>query len=158
MQLTEQLAQDYQYFFNFALKNVGDYHLAQDVVQEAFLKAQTTLATPRGNYKTWLCRIIRTTFFDECKRRKLLQTVPMTIDISARNDPIQAAQEIELGEKVSFIIISNKSQNVATVLDYAFSDCSRAQFSAEYKISFKAVNSRLHRGREQLRKELADFI
>jgi len=84
--------------------------------------------------------------------------VPMTIDISARNDPIQAAQEIELGEKVSFIIISNKSQNVATVLDYAFSDCSRAQFSAEYKISFKAVNSRLHRGREQLRKELADFI
>lgn len=158
MQLTEQLAKDYQYFFNCARALIHNEDAARDIVQEAFLKAQKTRAQPRGNYKTWMCRIILTTIADEYRRRNRHQTLPLIIDFPAQDNPVEETKGRELDEKIAAILRRNKSPVISTLLDRALLDRSYAQLSADYEIPVRTVSSRLHAARLQLKKELAEFL
>lgn len=57
---------------------LGDYHAAQDGVQETFLKAweRRDKFTPGTNASAWLYRIAYTTCVDELRRRKRLLFLP----------------------------------------------------------------------------------
>jgi RNA polymerase sigma-70 factor, ECF subfamily len=69
----ERLVEPYQRkAYAFALRHAGDPDLAQDVCQEALIKAY--LALPgfdgRAAFSTWLFRIIYNAFIDHARRRR----------------------------------------------------------------------------------------
>jgi len=71
----EELLSPYmQRAYAYALRYTGDPTLAEDVCQEAFLKAFRGIGGFAGNsaFSTWLFRIIYTTFVDHTRRPKLV--------------------------------------------------------------------------------------
>jgi RNA polymerase sigma-70 factor (ECF subfamily) len=69
----EQLIEPYQgKAYGFALRQTGDPHLAQDLCQEALIKAYVALPgfDGRAAFSTWLFRILYTTFIDHTRKRR----------------------------------------------------------------------------------------
>ena len=74
--LFEQLFRDYrQRILNYVYRLVGDGALAEDLTQQAFVKAYQAL--PRmpadANRRSWLYRIATNTCYDHLRRKRLLQ-------------------------------------------------------------------------------------
>ena len=61
-----------------AFHMLGDREGAEDAVQDAFLSAYRHLRAFRdGNFKCWLLRIVTNTCYDELRRRRRRQTIPL---------------------------------------------------------------------------------
>jgi len=67
--------------YNYACRLTRDATEAQDVVQEAFLRAFQYFASFRGdNVRPWLFRIVRNAFFDSRRMAAARATVPLDAD------------------------------------------------------------------------------
>jgi RNA polymerase sigma-70 factor (ECF subfamily) len=83
--------------YRFVLKRVGDEAAAEDIVQEALVKAYThreTLKEP-SRLRSWLYQIIRHTIIDHYRRRRPAEPVPddfLPAAAGAAND--QARREL----------------------------------------------------------------
>ena len=66
------VAAHYQFAFRLAFRITGDEHDAEEVTQEAFLRAYTRLATFRldSSFSTWVNRIAMNTALNLVERRK----------------------------------------------------------------------------------------
>lgn len=60
--------QHYRSLFLFALSLTKNKEDAEDLVANAFLKA--ILSFEKGNFKAWICTVIRNEFLNLCKHRK----------------------------------------------------------------------------------------
>ncbi len=58
----------YRELFLYALFLCGNRHEAEDLVQEAFVKALLSYQT--GNFHAWMCTVMRNMFFNERRKRK----------------------------------------------------------------------------------------
>lgn len=58
----------YRELFLYALFLTGKRHEAEDLVQEAFVKA--LLSYQKGNFRAWMCRVMRNHFFNERRKNK----------------------------------------------------------------------------------------
>ncbi|NTV44411.1 MAG: sigma-70 family RNA polymerase sigma factor [Candidatus Yonathbacteria bacterium] len=58
--------------YRFAMKLVGDSEVAEDVVQESFIKAWRHIRRfrPGANFRTWLFSIVRNTAIDRLRKKK----------------------------------------------------------------------------------------
>ena len=67
----------YTTVMRYALSLTRNYHLAEDITQEAFLKAILSIHKFKGECKVsvWLCQIVKNLYFDECRKRKLGQCI-----------------------------------------------------------------------------------
>ena len=63
--------------FNLAFQTVNNYHLAQDIAQETFLKVWRSLSNyePRAKFSTWLFKIAKNCCFDVLRKRTKYQVV-----------------------------------------------------------------------------------
>jgi RNA polymerase sigma-70 factor (ECF subfamily) len=67
--------------FNLARHLTGDDHEAEDVVQDACLRALKYFSSFRGgNGKAWLLRIVRHTFYTRWKRRGMSESLTTAFD------------------------------------------------------------------------------
>lgn len=76
----EDLIEPYQKkAYAFALRQTGDPDVAEDVCQDALIKAFTNIGSFAGKsaFSTWLFRIIHTTFLDHIKRERIRTTTPL---------------------------------------------------------------------------------
>ncbi len=76
----EDLVEPYQKkAYAFALRQTGDPDVAEDVCQDALIKAFTNIGSFAGKsaFSTWLFRIIHTTFLDHIKRERIRTTTPL---------------------------------------------------------------------------------
>ena len=66
--------------YNISLRMLGSPEDASDAVQEAFLRAYTSLASYRGEGKLsgWLCRIANNICLDALRRRR--ETVSLSLE------------------------------------------------------------------------------
>ena len=132
-----------------------DRALAEDAVQETFLKAYKSLGQFRreASEKTWLCRIAvncckdiyRGGWFRHVDRRVTLDMLP---EPSAEASP----QDMELTAAVMTLPLRLRE----VVLLYYFQDMTTVEIAETLRISQQAVSSRLLRAREKLRKTLGD--
>jgi RNA polymerase sigma-70 factor (ECF subfamily) len=144
---------------------------AEDVAQETFLKVYNNLARYDGKFKfsTWIYRIATNICIDRLRRRK----EQMSLDIDQQDRHFESRlQEIE--GKTSFTWQSPESQlilselqdqvqravqqlpdkyRLAIVLRY-MQELSLQEISEVLDLPVSTVKTRIHRGREVLRKKL----
>jgi RNA polymerase sigma-70 factor (ECF subfamily) len=132
----------------------SDLALADDLAQEAFLRAYKNIRSFRGEAKfsTWLYRIAYNCFREEARKRKEIVGIdesyleteqdPQTVDPALRHDLMQALQLLPLHERSAIVLCCQNGlshDEAARVLD----------------IPLGTVKTNVLRGREKLKKILA---
>ena len=148
--------------YGFAYSILGDFHLAEDAAQEAFVEAFRQLAqldNPDA-FGGWFRRIV----FKHCDRitrKKDISTA--TLDTAAEMkaneaDPAMIAEKREMKEKVLETIHSlAQHQRTATTLFYinGYSHKEIAQF---LEVPTTTVKKRLHDSRRQLKERMINMV
>jgi RNA polymerase sigma-70 factor (ECF subfamily) len=132
----------------------SDFALADDLAQEAFLRAYKHIRSFRGESKfsTWLYRIAYNCFREDARRRKELVGVdeaqwqsevdPQTVDPGLRHDLMHALSLLPLHERTAVLLCCQNGlshDEAARVLD----------------IPLGTVKTNVLRGREKLKRTLA---
>ncbi len=146
----------------YAYSVLGDFHLAEDAAQEAFIEALTTIQSLREPhaFTAWLKRIV----FKHCDRqtrRKRVYTVndPAAADqVASRTGIDLQAQRAEETDTVMHALneLTDKQRH-ATVL-YYINGYSHAEIASFLEVTPAVVKSRLHRARQQLKERLFDMV
>lgn len=130
-----------------------DAHLADDAVQETFLKAYRALDHFRreSSEKTWLTRIAVNTCRDMMRSRWLIH-IDRSVDIadlpeeSAESDP----EDTEVMEAVLRLPLKQRE----AVLLYYYQNLTMQEISEALQITVSNVSRRLESARKALRKQL----
>ena len=132
----------------------SDLALADDLAQEAFLRAYKNIRSFRGEAKfsTWLYRIAYNCFREDARKRKELVGIdeskleaeqdPQTVDPALKHDLMHALQLLPLNERSAILLCCQNGlshDEAARVLD----------------IPLGTVKTNVLRGREKLKKTLA---
>ena len=132
---------------------LGDASLAEDAVQETFLRAYRALPDFRGecSEKTWLCRIAvnvcrnlrRSAWFRHVDRRVDIDALPeASVPFTARDDTLARA-----------IAALPPKQREVVVL-YYYQDLRMPEISEALHIAVSSVSRRLEAAKRQLREQL----
>lgn len=153
--------------FNLAFSLTRDQDIADDLAQEAFIKAYYAL--PRFQLKsgfgTWLYRITINHVRDYLRKKSRMSQIP--IDNIKESTVLQEDEEMKKEEKFTeeqrrkllhktLQAIPEKHQTILSLRD--IQGFSYEEISRILKISPGTVDSRLHRARKLLRKKLAPFL
>ena len=143
----------------YAYSLLGDFHLAEDAAQEAFVHAYRdlpTLSAPRA-FPGWLKRIV----FKHCDRLTCGKRLPLvTLDAAASAsdgllDPSSAAARREMVESVLAAIAAlPKPERTVTTLFYV-NGYSRRTIAEFLEVPVTTVDNRLHAARRRLREKMA---
>ena len=130
-----------------------DRALAEDAVQETFLKAYRKLDQFRGNagMKTWLSAIAINCCRD-MRRGGWFRHMDRSVSVDTL--PERAAEAYTPEDEVSVAVMNLPVRLRETVLLYYFEDMNTHEIAETLRISQQAVSGRLRRAREKLRKAL----
>lgn len=141
--------------FTVATRYVGDYHLVQDVVQEATLETFLHLQELKepAAFPGWFRQIV----FRQCTRVLRQARVPClsleaeSLDLLAESTPEEIAVQREVQAGVRSAVASlPKSERLVTVLFYG-RGYSYREVSAFLKIGLPTVKKRLYSARQKLK-------
>jgi RNA polymerase sigma-70 factor (ECF subfamily) len=144
--------------FNLARWLTGNTADAEDVVQDAYLRAFRYMDTFRGdNFRVWLLTIVRNSFLDWLKDnrsgRQVFQPVPEDIDWA---DPSPSAEAMLLdrvdSETLGVLVANLPAEYREVLILREIEDLSYKDIAAVTGIPAGTVMSRLSRARLALRK------
>jgi len=148
---------------------LGDFHEAEDVVQESFIKAFQALRTLRdgAKFRPWFCGLVRTKAIDAYRRRPDRRMVEISSIGDSLGDAISSAsgyrltsniEEEQLREEARQKVleaVSELSAEDRTVVVLKHMDgLSYKEIADITGTTVSAVESRLFRARQVLRKKL----
>lgn len=134
---------------------LGDYHLAEDIVQETLIDAATHLSSFRGESAlyTWLYRIL----IRRCRRQQnrrfwnMLKFVPRsTLDhLSNRNSPVPTEQ---VEEKMEITAALQQLPEIyrEIIALYYYEEFTTVEIAAILAVPQGTVKNRLYRARQKL--------
>ncbi|WP_027086493.1 sigma-70 family RNA polymerase sigma factor [Cohnella panacarvi] len=136
---------------------IGDFHEAQDATQEAFVKSYRQLHTLSDPSKlgSWLYAIVYRTSLDFARKKKRL--APLEDVMSSSVNPVEAWLDLRMTREAVWNAIQSlehKSKS-AIVLHYV-SEWSMKEIGRFLNLSLSAVESRIRRARELLKRQLAE--
>jgi RNA polymerase sigma-70 factor, ECF subfamily len=143
--------------FNLARWLTGNTADAEDVTQDAYLRALRYFATFRdGNFRVWLLSIVRNSFLDWVKdnrsARHLFQPVPDDADWA---DPAPGPEAMLLdrvdGETLNALMTRLPSEYREVLILREFEDLSYKDIATVIGLPVGTVMSRLSRARQALR-------
>jgi len=157
--------------YNLAYRMSNNPHEAEDISQEAFLRAYQSLARFNPSYKfsTWLYQITLNIIRDKFKRKEVgyvsLDT-PVETDDSEffpqpadfTNNPEQIITQKENIQAIQQAIRSLPLKHREVIVLRHLQDLSYIEIANILKLPQGTVKIRLYRAREQLRKILIDSI
>jgi len=149
--------------YRFSLLVVHDAALAQDVVQEAFLKVFRSIHQFqfRSSFKSWLYRVVVNEAITLLRQRKLkedLAPAPEAVlagSLALRWQPEEAALDSEERRLLRWAIRQLDPVHRSVVVMKYFHDFSDTEIAAIVGCPPGTVKSRLHRARELLRTSMA---
>ncbi len=151
--------------FTLAMRLVGgDHALADDVAQEAFIRAWRALPRFRGESAigTWLHRITVNTALTHRTRRSrkattALESLPEIIDLRREGDPALAAENLGLRSilREALAMLHEDQRRVVILKD--LEGWPHHEIAESLGISVSAAKVRLHRGRRRLRARLEEM-
>lgn len=143
----------------YAASILGDYHLAEDAAQEAFVEAYHKIASLRepAAFAGWF-RTIVFKFCDRITRRKQYRLAGLEAALEvASPEPspheILESREIEVSVWAAIATLSEAERQV--VLLYYMGDHSQAAIAKFLEITPNTVKTRLYSARQRLRKHMA---
>lgn len=130
---------------------VRDPHLAEDISQEVFLKAFTSLAGFKGDsrFSTWILRITRNVSVDAIRRSRRQQRLTEQLTPEDQSDPsVKAALDAALGDlppelREAFVVIE--------IFGLSYDDAAQVLSTRP-----GTLKSRMHRTRKLLIVALSD--
>ena len=151
-----ELVRNHQSAVRGLLRNLtrGDAATADDLAQEAFLRAYKNIRSFRGEAKfsTWLYRIAYNCFREDARKRKELVGIdetqleaepdPQTVDPALRQDLMHALQLLPLHERSAVVLCCQNG-------------LSHDEASRVLDIPLGTVKTNVLRGREKLKKMLS---
>ena len=164
------------YLFNFAVGQVRDAHVAEDLVQETFLGALRSQEnfSGRSSERTWLVGILRHKIYDHlrktCRARAVrVDPIPFHDDSEAFDESLlwvhqiaaeslSASRRLELAEFRAHLekAMGKLPPRIAQVFQlYSIDELSNREICDRLNISQSNLGVMLHRARRQLRTELA---
>ena len=146
----------------YAYSILGDFHLAEDASQEAFIETYLHLGKLYGPavFPSWLRRAV----FKHCDRFTRGQwaaTIPLE-DAPPLSSPEPAPDEVVAAHEMEDIVnraiqALPENQRAVTALFY-ISGYSQSEIGVFLEIPAKTVKSRLHTARKKLRKRMTDMV
>lgn len=157
--------------YNLAYRMSNNPHEAEDISQEAFLRAYQSLAhfNPSYKFSTWLYQITLNIIRDRLKKKELNYVsldAPVETDDSefypqpadSTNNPEQIITRQEDVRAVQQAILSLPSKYREVLVLRHLQDLSYIEISNILKLPQGTVKVRLYRAREQLKRILADSV
>ena len=141
--------------FNVAYRMLGNATEAEDVAQEAFVRAYTQLHTYKDTHRfsTWLLSIASHLAIDQLRRRRFLalplENVPFLewiADLSL--GPEDAALAVEASDEMQRILSALPPKYRAVLVLRYWHDLSYEEIADVLKLTAPLVKARLHRARE----------
>ncbi len=157
----EEVARDHgRFLYTLAYRLTGNDDDAQDLVQEVLLRVRRGLRTYEpGNLEGWLSRITTNAFLDDMRRRRRrpAEVLPEEPDRVAPPSPGAdvALESSALPGEVQDALRRLPPHYRAAVVLCDVVGLSYEEIGAALAIPVGTVRSRIHRGRAQLRAELA---
>jgi len=142
----------------YATSILGDYHLAEDAAQEAFVEAYRELPKLRepAAFAGWFRLIV----FKHCDRLTRRKRHPVTgletaLEVaSPEPSPHEALESRAIQQSVREAIATLSETERQVVLLYYLGEHSTAAIAAFLEITINAVKTRLYAARKQLRKQM----
>lgn len=139
----------------------GNYHTAQDLTQETFLKAFQSRQSFNGQSKisTWLYRIAVNTTIDFQRKtcvRKENPTEEIEVNTAVSQDPDQKCQKTAMKEILFKAISQLPAQQREVYTLREINGCSTKEVAEILNISVELAKWRLHKARTMLRKSLTE--
>lgn len=163
MQALAELVRRYQdRMLHLAFRTLGDRHMAEDIVQEAFLRVHRAAARyrPDARFGTWFYRIVVNLCMDELRKRQGQSAGLAGYPVpgpSNQDDPAYPQQVLELQVAVQKALGTlNDRERVAVIL-HRYDGLSHRQIAELNETSVSAVESMLFRTYRKLREELKSF-
>ena len=161
----ESLVKKYQKQVHaLAWRKIGDFHIAEEITQDTFLKVYQNLSTLKNpnQFSGWLY-VIATHQCRAWLRKRRLETEPLedvdmdVIEGTAYSKYIAAEQtkmSIEIQREVVKKLLSKLKESDRTVITlYYFGEMTCEEISRFLGVSTSAIKSRLSRARRRLKKE-----
>lgn len=147
--------------YSLAISIVKNKQEAEEVTQDAFVKAYQSLNNFKGNsaFSSWLYRIVYNTAISKLRSRK-----PHTEDLESkemvRHEAFSAddnKNRLELQERKKLLkkaLQKLKEEDAFILILYYYKEQSIEEISQTTGLSVSNVKVKLHRGRQQMHKEL----
>jgi RNA polymerase sigma-70 factor (ECF subfamily) len=145
---------------NVAYRMCGDPHLAEDMAQEAFIRAWQKLPgyRPRSPFRNWLYRIVTNATLDILRRER------ETVDVEAYplSDPVKGVEaSMEARDRVEIIqraVLSLPPSSRGVLVLREYEGLSYKEISETLDIPIGTVMSRLNYARQRLSVDLEPLI
>lgn len=146
MDTIEQLYREHaRAVFALLLSRTRDRTLAEDLMQETFIKATRSLAGFRGgNPRSWLFTIARSVMIDDARRRSAVPVDEIEIEAPAGSD---VAERDAIGRALD--ALTDPQRRALLLVDHG--GLSYDEAAAELGISTGALRTLLHRARLSFR-------
>lgn len=150
-----------------AIRVIGDYDLAQELVQDAMLQAYLSLEKLNDpkRFRSWLYGIVLNVCRNDLRRRKVIcfsletmiaNLVDESLPIAGSSpDPQMVAEKEELHTAVLEAVNALSHKNRLATLLFYNEQLSLQEVANHLNISVSAVKGRLHKARHQLRERLS---
>jgi RNA polymerase sigma factor (sigma-70 family) len=155
------VAQHGQRVYRLAYRLTGNRPDAEDLTQEVFVRVFRSLSsyTP-GTFEGWLHRITTNLFLDQMRRKQRIRFDPLAEDAAERlagrePTPAQAYDDTHFDDDVQRALDHMQPEFRAAVVLADIEGLSYEEIAATLGVKIGTVRSRIHRGRAQLRRELA---
>ena len=151
--------------YSTALRIVRRHDLADDVTQEAFLRAHRALASYDRTrpFGPWICRIAANLAINHVRspeaREEELDEAALDRSTAATSDgPLDAVLETEARRVLEEAVGGLPAEQRAVFVLRTFEDLSYKEIAETLDLSVGTVMSRLSRAREKLRGALAGYL
>jgi RNA polymerase sigma-70 factor (ECF subfamily) len=160
--------------YNIAYRLTGNHADAEDLTQEAFVRAFRFFDNYRRDlpFENWLYRIISNLFVDDLRRKPKARIHSLDAPVGgdgngesnaffeipdSRENPERVVLHEELDEQIQRALATLPPDFRMTVILADIEGMSYEEISETMRCSLGTVRSRLHRGRKLLRTKLAGF-
>lgn len=147
--------------FTLIFRMVNDYHVAEDLAQETFIKAYTSLKKYKIEYSfyNWLYTIALNLTRNYLKRRKIIGFVSFNkgdadLPIASNEDVEESVERDMESEKLRMTLEKLPIKYREVLILRIAEEMSYDEISKVLKIPIGTVETRIHRAKEKLKKML----
>lgn len=145
---------------NVVFRMCGDSLLAEDVAQDAFVRAWQNLPRyqPRSAFRNWLYRIAVNRAVDKLRQERETVDVEKVLLRASGDSPEHMLEKSERAERVRLAVLSLPSSSRAVLVLREYEGLSYREIAEALAIPIGTVMSRLNYARTCLRKILTPYL